>query len=166
MTINEAPDKEMLYTAYHRKVKKYVSSRIANASDVEDLVSQVFLKVYKNLERFDNSKASVSTWIYTITRNVVIDFFRTQNNSFQLNMQIPSNDTVDDGLLREELLDELASALETLEKRERDLIILHYYSEKTLVQIAQLMHISYPYAKILHKNAINKLKKYMMSLKM
>ena len=91
-----------------------MSSRVQNTCDVEDLVSQIFLKVYKSLDGFDSSRASVSTWIYTITRNTVIDFFRTQNNLLQLKTEIPSNDKSDDNLLRGELLDELAAALEKI----------------------------------------------------
>ena len=160
--MNETLDREKLYSDYHLKVSRYVSSRVQNTCDVEDLVSQVFLKVYKSLDGFDSSKASISTWIYTITRNTVIDFFRTQNNFLQLEIEIPSNDKADDNLLRAELLDELAAALEKLDERERDIIILHYYSEKTLVVIAELMDISYSYVKVLHKNAINKLKELMI----
>lgn len=160
--MNERLDKEKLYSDYHLKVSRYVSSRIQNTCDAEDVVSQVFLKVYKSLDGFDSSKASVSTWIYTITRNTVIDFFRTQNNLLQLKAEPSSGDKADDRLLRAELLDELADALEKLDERERNIIILHYYSEKTLAVIAELMDISYSYVKILHKNAINKLKKFMM----
>ena len=53
----------------------------------------------------------------------MIDFFRTQNNLLQLKTEIPSNDKSDDNLLRGELLDELAAALEKLDERER-----YYYS--------------------------------------
>lgn len=162
MGMNKTLDKEKIYSDYHLKVSRYVSSRIQNTCDAEDVISQVFLKVYKSLDGFDSGKASVSTWIYTITRNTVIDFFRAKNNDLQLKADIPSEDRADDRLLREELLEELASALEKLDERERDIIILHYYSEKTLAVIAEFMDLSYSYVKILHKNAINKLKKFMM----
>ncbi|MCD8154564.1 MAG: sigma-70 family RNA polymerase sigma factor [Clostridiales bacterium] len=154
----EAYDRENLYTEYHPKVQAYIGSRVKNVHDAEDLVSQVFLKVYHNLESFDSRKASVSTWIYTITRNTVTDFFRTQRQNCQLEEEVPSPGNVEDGLLRDELLEELASALEKLEERERDIIVLHYYSEKTLVDIAVLMNLSYPYVKVLHKKAVKALR--------
>ncbi|MCD7867228.1 MAG: sigma-70 family RNA polymerase sigma factor [Clostridiales bacterium] len=72
----EAYDRENLYIEYHPKVQAYIGSRVKNVHDAEDLVSQVFLKVYHNLESFDSRKASVSTWIYKITRNTVTDFFQ------------------------------------------------------------------------------------------
>ncbi len=161
MLLTKMLDREKLYSDYYQKVKSYISSRIQNQSDIEDLASQVFLKIYEKSDSYDESKASLSTWIYTITKNTVIDFFRKQNKVYLQNENALSDDMVDANIQHDELLDELATALEKLDERERDIIILHYYSEKTLVTIAELMNISYPYIKKLHKKAINKLKKFM-----
>ena len=70
--------KEQIYLAYKEKVTAYVSSRVSQEEDAKDLVSQVFTKVYQNLPTFDESRASLSTWIYSITRNAVIDYYRTK----------------------------------------------------------------------------------------
>ena len=69
---------EKLYTDFHKKVLSYISSRITNREDAEDLAADVFLKVQMSIDAYDENKASPSTWIYSITRNVVIDFFRTR----------------------------------------------------------------------------------------
>lgn len=53
----------------------------------------------------------------------------------------------------------LADALGTLDIRLRDIIILHYYGGKTLKEIATAMNMSYPNMKVLHKKALNQLKK-------
>ena len=53
----------------------------------------------------------------------------------------------------------LADALEMLDIRLRDIIILHYYGGKSLKEIATAMNMSYPNIKILHKKALNQLKK-------
>lgn len=52
----------------------------------------------------------------------------------------------------------LADALEQLDVRLRDIILLHYYGEKSLKEIAAAMNMSYPNMKILHKKALNQLK--------
>ena len=57
-----------------------------------------------------------------------------------------------------ETLDILADALEQLDTRLRDIIILHYYGGKSLKEIAAAMGMSYPNMKILHKKALNRLK--------
>ena len=63
--------KEALYREYHGKVFGYIRSKISSAEDAEDLTADVFLKVCEKLGTYDESKASLSTWIYTITRNTL-----------------------------------------------------------------------------------------------
>ena len=55
-------------------------------------------------------------------------------------------------------LDELSDALAQLNERERDLIILQYYSGYTLKCVADMMDISYIYAKVIHKKALHELR--------
>lgn len=61
-------EKEKLYLVFHEKVARYVSSRISNPHTAEDIVSIVFLKVYQSLDQFEPSRASLSTWIFTIAK--------------------------------------------------------------------------------------------------
>ena len=65
------------------------------------------------------------------------------------------------GLSIEKHLEFLADALEQLETRLRDIIVLHYYGEKKLTEIAEAMGMSYRNIKILHKKALESLKKLM-----
>ena len=62
--------KEEIYVNYKPKVEGYISSRISDNHDVEDVVSSVFVKIYHNIDAFDNKKASLSTWILTISELV------------------------------------------------------------------------------------------------
>ena len=50
--------------------------------------------------------------------------------------------------------------LKTLDQRERDIIILHYYSGQTLKAIAEKLRISYAYVKVLHNKALMEIKNY------
>ena len=151
---------ETVYREYRERVSRYIHSRVTNPSDAEDLLSCVFLKVYQGLGGFCEEKASLSTWIYTITRNTVQDFYRRKTPVLLPEnwREISENDTAEDLLLAQEQLEELAEALEQLEQRQRDLIILHYYKEKTLRDIAVQMGMSYSNAKVLHTKALSRLK--------
>ena len=149
---------EDIYLAYHDKVSAYIRGKVDNPHDAEDLVSQVFEKVYSKLHTFDEGKASLSTWIYTITRNTVTDYFRTQRRTLEFadwmdHVDFPEADS-------DEALDVLADALMTLKERERDLIVLHYYRGHTLKVVAEMMQMSYINAKVVHKNALKQLQKF------
>lgn len=147
---------EDIYLAYHDRVSAYVRGKVENHHDAEDLVSQVFEKVYSRLHTFDETKASLSTWIYTITRNTVTDHFRTCRRELEFpdwmdHEDFPAEDP-------DEALDALADALLTLKERERDLILLHYYKGMTLKAVADKMGMSYINAKVIHKKALSGLR--------
>ena len=153
-----ATEKEALYTEYRDKVSRYVFCRLQNKSDAEDIVSEIFLKVYEHFDTFDASLASVSTWIYTITRNTVTDYFRSNRIYAELPEEASDEDDVDCVVLRKESLAALGKALGKLDERRRALVILKYYKKMSLKDIAARRGISYAYVKILHKSALNKLK--------
>lgn len=156
--MSEKIDLERIYVTFKDKIARYIRGKIANEQEAEDLTSEVFVKVFHRLSDFDESKSSLSTWIYTITRNTVTDYFRTAKRFCELSEEVCAEDNIEERLLNEEALELLAEALERLAKFERDIIILHYYSGKTLKSIAEVMNLSYSYVKLLHAGALKKLR--------
>lgn len=152
--------KSEIYLAYRDKVFGYLRSHLGDTTAAEDLCSDVFLKVYEKLDSFDEKRASVSTWIYTITRNTLTDYFRTRHVADEIPESFRDDVSVEDDICRDEMLETLADALETLDERSRDIIILHYYRGMTLRTIALRLDISYAYVRILHQKAIGVLKKF------
>lgn len=149
--------REEIYAEYFEKVTGYIRSHIKNDQDREDITSEVFLKVYAKLDSYDERKASLSTWIYIITKNTVIDYYKNKKSYEELTESIAAEDKVN----MDNALDDLADALGQLGERERDLIVLYYYSGYTLKSVADMMNISYIYAKVIHKNALNELRTLM-----
>lgn len=154
-------EREALYAEYAEKVRGYVFGKLSNRDDAEDIVSDIFLKIYEKYPTFDESRASVSTWIYTITRNTVIDYFRAHRICAELPDDLPDEGGVDDGLLRQESLRALGEALGKLDDRSRALIVLRYYKRMSLKDTAARLGVSYAYVKVLHKEALRLLRKHM-----
>ena len=150
---------EAVYREYYSNVYGYIISKINNIHDAEDLTADVFVKIYAKLDTFDESKASLSTWIYTVTKNTLTDYYRTRKVFFEIPEDAEDEISVEDEICNAEALENLANALEALDKRERDIIILHYYSGKTLKEIAEKLGISYAYVKILQNKALENLRK-------
>ena len=149
---------EQIYLQYHDKVRAYVRSKIQDPHDVEDLVSAVFMKVVQKLDSYDPEKASVSTWVYTITRNTVTDFFRTRRD--MVGFEDYMADETYSSAMTDDTLELLADALLTLKEKERDLIVLHYYTGYTLKTVAEMMGMSYINAKVVHKKALDSLRAF------
>ena len=148
---------EQIYLQYHDKVCAYVRGKVQDPHDVEDLVSAVFMKIVQKLGSYDSAKASVSTWVYTITRNTVTDHFRTRRTLAALEDYMVDEQLLE---LNGDALDSLADALLTLKERARDLIVLHYYNGHTLKEVAEMMSMSYINAKVIHKKALESLQAF------
>ena len=154
-------EKEQLYVEYQPRIFQNIFSKIQNRTDTEDLTQQVFLKVYAGWNSFDREKSSVTTWIYTIARNTVTDFYRTRHVCADImeHEDLTGDDQEPlDALINEENLQLLANALKHLNEDERDLIILHYYSGKTLTDISRSMDLPYGKVKRLHNKVLLKLR--------
>ena len=158
MMTNKSICGEEIYQSFYPKVLSYVRGKINNPHDAEELVSSIFLKVMQKLDCYDPQKASLSTWIYTITRNTVTDFFRTHRIMVPLEEYMMGEEPSPE--VNDEALDTLADALLSLKEKERDLIILHYHQGRTLKEAAELMGMSYINAKVIHKKALDSLRAF------
>ena len=79
---------DVLYQRHKSKVLQYLSKRIENQTDLEEIFQGVFLKLHKSRESFDDRYLFVQ-WIYTITKSQYIDFARTRKiPTVELNPEI------------------------------------------------------------------------------
>ena len=157
----QAPDLDRIYTEYSGKVMGYIRARVRSSADAEDLHSEVFEKILRKIEGFDPSKASLNTWIFTITRNTVIDHFRRARPGEELDENLSDNIELDEDLLNSETLGELAAALRKLPQQLMDIVVLRYYDGKPLTEIAEMMNLSYGAVKLRHQNAVLMLRQAM-----
>ena len=155
------PDIEQIYTEYRDRVMGYIYARLRSRADAEDLCQDVFEKINMKLESFDSGKASISTWIYSITRNSVIDFYRRSHPHEEIDENMAQDGAVDDNLLNDETLEELAEALEKLPAELREIVVLRYYDGIPLTEIAKKMGMSYGMVKLRHNSALELIRRSM-----
>ena len=147
---------EALYREFRPKVAGYIHNHVNNPEDAEDLCSEVFRKAWEHLDT--QNRSGFSSYVYTITRNTVVDYFRTRRQTAPLTENLAEEDTMGDALLREETLERLAKALKALPANQRELIVLHYYKKLSLQEISERMELSYGVTKRLHKAALDALR--------
>src|SRR5688500_3926776 len=82
-----------LYDAYVERVSRYIYFRVSDENDIEDRVSQVFVKAWENVERYKMGNSPFVAWLHTIARTLVIDHYRTKRNNLPLEeaMALPSD---------------------------------------------------------------------------
>ena len=67
-----------IYDGYVERIYRFVFFRVDDQQTAEDLTSQVFLKAWSNLDRFEFTRTPYIAWLYTIAHNTVIDHYRTR----------------------------------------------------------------------------------------
>ena len=154
-------DWEAVYREYEQKMRSYVSGKVENPADVDDLCGEIFLRVIRAEEAFSGESRAISSYIYMTTRNTVIQYYRKHRQFVEIPETMATDTDIEEQVLYAEMLDLLADALEKLETRLKDIIVLHYYGEKTLKEIAGVMQMSYQNIKVLHKKALGQLKHHL-----
>lgn len=68
-----------IYNEYYAKILNKVKGKVTNNLDAEEITQDIFVKIHKGLNySYDESKAELTTWMFHITTNAIIDFFRAK----------------------------------------------------------------------------------------
>ena len=134
---------ERIYREYSPIVFSYISARVPSREDAKDLCHNVFVKLLRALETFDESKASVSTFLYTLAHNTVVDYYRTAHPYSEISEYDAVLPSAEDVVMDRSRLLEISDAISRLPQQQRDILILRFYRGWTLVKIAQEMGLTY-----------------------
>ena len=156
-------DFEKIYNEYFPKIYNYIFYRLMSREDTEELVSEVFIKVATNLERFDSEKAQFKTWIYQIAQNTLIDFYRTRKPAASLDDEnVDWEPSVDFEAQLESITSPkrraIYQALTKLKERERMIIYYRFFEEYTNREIAKLLQMNESTVGTVLNRALKKLK--------
>lgn len=95
---------EQLARTQHRKIYGICYRFTGSQSDAEDLTQEAFLKMYRNLASFDPEKGGFTTWLTTLTRNLLVDNYRRSRLERASDSLDESYDSEDDGPTKAERL--------------------------------------------------------------
>ncbi len=137
-----------LVDRYKGKLSSYVK-RLTNANneDAEDILQEVFIKVYLNLNDF-NKDLKFSSWIYRITHNQVVSGHRKlkarpEGYAVNLDDQLAKNLTAEidiKGAVDHKILQETINlVLNKLEPKYRDVLVLKFLEEKSYQEISDIL---------------------------
>jgi RNA polymerase sigma-70 factor, ECF subfamily len=69
---------EALWREFHQRLRAFVARRVPRASDVEDVLQEVFIRIHKAADSLQ-LREQPAAWVFQITRNVMVDHFRATN---------------------------------------------------------------------------------------
>ena len=157
-----------LYERYLDDIYRYVYYRVHDVEEAEDLTEMVFLRAWENLLK-NKKKVNVfnfRAWIYRITHNLVIDYKRKkkpisvelEDLSRNAEAVSPASDKIVERQLSEA---ELVAAINSLEDRLQQIIILRFISELSHAETAAVLGLNKNHVRVLQYRALKKLRLYL-----
>ena len=149
-----------LFERYHIRIYNYCLKLTKNKAVSEDIAQETFYKVLKHRRSFNNK--TFAAWIFTITRNLCIDYLKKTKTSMLNTESLESNieNTSYNDNEKKERIEHLTNTLNKLSPIDKELIILSRYEKLKYKDIAVIMQMSEPAIKTRIHRALQKLKSH------
>ena len=135
---------QVLFARHHVRVYRFVLRLVRNEATAEDLISEVFLDVWRQAAKFEG-RSAVSTWMLSIARFKALSALRRkQEHELDDEMAEAIEDHSDDPevtLAKKDKGALLREALSALSAEHREVIDLVYYHEKSVEEVARIVDI-------------------------
>jgi RNA polymerase sigma-70 factor (ECF subfamily) len=134
----------VLYARHNVRVYRFVLRIVGDASVAEDLVSQVFLDVWRTAGQFEG-RSQVSTWMLAIARFKALTALRNRRHEDIEQEEVlqiaDTGDTPETAMDRSQTSSQLRKAIALLSPAHREIIDLVYYHEKSVEEVGQIIGI-------------------------
>ena len=143
---------ETIYNEHHTSIYHWINGKIRNVEVAEELANDVFIKVHKHIESYDEEISKVSTWVYNIAKNILIDHLRKKNlptNSISEMVDDDGNETVfyTDGtnpfgnMVNDELGSAISEAMSTLPDTYKPIADMFFIQELSHEEITKALDV-------------------------
>jgi len=157
----------LLLKKYQQKVYWHIRRMVLNHDDADDLVQDVFIKVWKNLTNF-RQDAQLYTWIYRIASNECITFLnkkKAKNNVSldELPERLTDNLNEENYFSGDAIQKKLQQALLTLPEKQKLVFNMKYYDNMKFQEISDVLGTSVGALKASYHLAVKKIEHYLLS---
>jgi RNA polymerase sigma-70 factor (ECF subfamily) len=172
---NDAESFGVLLQRHRTVVVRYLTRLVSNQGVAEELAQDVFLRVYRSRERYEPA-AKFSTWLYRITTNVALNYFRDSKGAQkQLSLDVEEGlevrrqardqgPLIEDWLVRDAVAERVRHAIRCLPTNQRAAVIMHKYEDMNYAEIAGVLRCSPAAVKALMFRAYETLRMRLQSL--
>jgi RNA polymerase sigma-70 factor (ECF subfamily) len=137
---------EDLWCKYHSNLLAFIRKRVNDKAVAEDILQEVFIRIHSRIDTLEN-KSKLESWLYQITRNAIVDFYRSRRPMEELPEWLEQPKASREENIRRELSACLAPMIEQLPEKYRHALRLSEIEGKTQKEIAEEEGISLSGAK-------------------
>ncbi len=152
-----------IFDFYSEKIYRFIYLKVATAQDAEDLTSETFLKVWQYVKE-GKKVGTLQAFMYQVARNLVIDFYRKKGapvesiEDGEITIADRSDLSLEEKMTLKADMARTEEGLRKLKDAYREVIVLHYLKELSLVEVARVIEKSQGATRVLLHRGMKALK--------
>lgn len=132
-----------LQKVYSGLIHYIVSGILKDRLEIEECVSDIYVKVWKSIDSYSQEKGRFNTWISVISRNTALNYTKRRNwENIELRDEIADTASVEKEVLRREDAEKLKDVIRTLTSEEQQIFYRKYYYLQMTATIAKEMGLT------------------------
>lgn len=168
MLFREPDTKERAFTSiikkYQEKLYWHIRRMVVAHDDADDLLQNVFIRVWKGLENF-REDSQLYTWLYRVATNECLSFLEQQKKKHTLSLSdvesgLENKVKADDGFDSNKLEWKLQVAIQRLPEKQRLVFNMRYYDEMPYEEMSRVLETSEGALKASYHHAVKKIEDY------
>jgi len=154
----------LLYDKYQPRLFRFIFLKVSQREEAEDLTHQVFLSAWQNIETFQDQGFPLSSWLYKIARNKVIDYYRTRKNITSIDdapdeILVLSTDSGQGELETKMDIETVYKALQKLPSDYQEIILMRFVEGLSPKEVSEITGKNHGAVRVLQFRALRQLKK-------
>ena len=146
---------------------RFIARRANNEADAEDILQNVFYKIHSNIGRLRET-TKVHSWVYQITRNAIIDYYRTRRTDLSIDaspeaFDVANDETPEGDAEREEIMACLRPMMDQLPGDYQKALVMADVNGITQARVAEELNLSLSGAKSRVQRARGKMKDMLLN---
>jgi len=147
-----------LYGEYYDKLFSFIKFRVNNSTEIaEEITNDVFVKAYNKLDTYSETEGKMSTWLYTIAKNSIIDYYRRSktnntvsydtdgentNNVHKITFNFCDSGILPDGELEyNEKYDVILNSINKMPKKLSEIFLMRFIDEQSYEYISETLNL-------------------------
>ncbi len=149
----------MLYDYYIRTIYNFIYYKTFHKETAEDLTSTTFFKALKNISSVDPEK-SFRSWLYKIAQNTVLDHFRTNRSTTDIDefWDLADDTDIVENIDDTDIIKSVKKHINALPPEDRDIIIMRVWQELSYKEIAEILGKTEASCKMAYSRSVKKLR--------
>jgi RNA polymerase sigma-70 factor, ECF subfamily len=145
IAVGDQPAMRTLYNRHNDRVFRFIVQLVTDAGRAEDLASEVFLDVWCQADRFEG-RSQVLTWILSIARHKALSLLAQRRrqvaelDDIAMELIEDTADTPEQTVLNQDCGAQLRTCLAQMSREHSEIIDLFYYHEKSIEEVAEIIH--------------------------